>query len=278
MIQRFWLFHCGYARVPRAALIDSGGWKIVRLPFLCGIAEHSDFGPILLDAPYGQEGPANMGNFMGSLLQRAGLVFFDRWSVMARVEEVGLRVADIGHILMTHLHYDHTGAMKCLAHARFHVARHEWDFAGSDSNRRSSLRGYARTDFLALRDQMELHDSVPHLADSEKGLDLFGDGSIEMFSLPGHTPGHCGYRIHLESGETIFFIGDAVFNAPQIHGEQELGFFPRTIASSMGGVRTSIRALQKHLLRHPDDVVVPCHDLALGARAIDEGPIVFGMP
>lgn len=275
MITRFWLFHCAYARVPREAIIQGGGWDLVRLPMLCGVAEHSELGPILLDAPYGHEGPSNVGSLMGSLMRRTGLEFQERWSVVARLEELGLRAADVGHILMTHLHYDHTGGMKSLAHARFHISQEEWDFAHSGSNRRSSMRGYARTDFMSLRNRVELRDPVPHLLDGTAGLDLFGDGSIEMFFLPGHTPGHCGFRLHLAEGPPILFVGDAAFTVPQIRGAENMGFALRTIASSMGGVRTSLRAIRRHIERHPEDRLITCHDFELGARCIKEGPIFF---
>ena len=276
MIERFWLFHCAYARVPSSLIFEDGGWSFIRLPFLGGVAEHSEVGPILLDAPYCHEGPSNVGSLMGSIMQKAGLVFYERWSVVPRIEELGLRAADVSHILMTHLHYDHTGAMKTLAHARFHLSQREWDAAHEGSAWQAGARGYARSDFGALKHRVELHDDVPHLADSTQGLDILGDGSIEMFSLPGHTPGHCGYRIHLADGSAVFFAGDAAFANPQIFGKRGLGLLPRTVATSMGGIDVSLRALRRHLDEHPADVPIVCHDPELGAQCIAEGPIVYG--
>ena len=276
MIERFWLFHCAYARVPRSVIVEDGGWGLVRLPFMCGLAEHSELGPILLDAPYGHEGPANLGTLMSSLLQKTGLVFKERWSVVPRLEQLGFRPADLSQILMTHLHYDHTGGMKTLAHANFHLSRREWDAAHDGSIGQAGARGYARDDFAALSNRLVLHEPVPHLADSPQGLDVFGDGSVEMFFLPGHTPGHCGYRLHLKDGGAIFFAGDAAFTIPQILDKQGLGLLPRGIASAMGGVRVSLRALRRHLQEHPTDIPITCHDLELGAQCIDEGPILYG--
>ncbi len=276
MIDRFCLFHCAYARVPASVIIEDGGWSLIRLPFLGGIAEHSELGPILLDAPYGHEGPSNLGNLMGAVMQKAGLVFEERWSVIPRLEALGLRPADVAHILMTHLHYDHTGAMKTLAHARFHMSRREWEAATEGPEWQASVRGYLRSDYSSLQNCVEMHDDIPHLADSERGLDLFEDGSVEMFFLPGHTPGHCGYRIHLTDGTTVFFVGDAAYTVEQIQGEQGFGLLPKTVASSSGGVEVTRRALQRHFDEHPDDIPICSHELSLGARCIDEGPIIYG--
>ena len=276
MIERFWLFHCAYANVPRSLVIEDGGWAIIRLPFLCGVAQHSEHGPVLIDAPYCHEGPANLGTFMGSVMQRTTLVFEEQWSVVPRIEQLGIRPADVSHILMTHLHYDHTGGMKTLAHAQFHVSRDEWIAAHEGPNWQAGLRGYLRSDFAALESRIVRHEDVPHLADSERGIDLFDDGSVEMFFLPGHSPGHCGYRIHLDDGTSIFFIGDAVFTRSQLQGDDGLGLLPTQVASALGGVGVSRRALQRHLEVHPDDIVIPSHDLEWGARCIDEGIVEFG--
>ncbi len=276
MIERFWLFHCAYARIPRSLIVEGGGWELVTLPMLCGVAEHSEYGPILFDAPYGHEGPSNLGALMGSVMQRTGLVFRERWSVVPRLEQLGHRPADVSHILMTHLHYDHTGGMKTLAHAQFHLSRREWEFAHQDSARRAGARGYARSDFQSLEHCVTLYEPVPHLADSQEGIDLFGDGSIEMFFLPGHTPGHCGYRIHLGDGSAIFFAGDAAYTRAQVFDEQGFGLMPKTVGTSMGGVQVSLRALRRHLKEHPDDVLITSHDLQLGERCIEDGPICYG--
>lgn len=276
MIERFWLFHCAYARLPRSLVVGNGGWKFIRLPFLAGVAEHSQFGPILFDVPYGHEGPSNLGTLMGSMMRRTGLVFQERWSVVPRLEQLGLRPADVSHILMTHLHHDHTGGMKTLAHCQFHVSEREWEYANEGSARRAGRRGYIRDDFAALHNRVVLHDDIPHLADSHQGLDILGDGSIEMFFLPGHTPGHCGFRIHLANGSAIFFAGDTAFTTAQISDDQPLGLIPKTVATSMGGIEVSIKGLRRHLKEYPADILVTCHDLELGRRCIEEGPILFG--
>ena len=275
MIERFWLFHCGYVRVPRFAIIEEGGWDWVRLPFLAGVAKHSEYGPIIVDAPFGHEGPSNMGLFLGSFMEKAGLEFRVNWSIVARLEDLGFRPADVRHILMTHLHYDHTGGMKSLAHARFHVARREWEFATGDIARGLVRSAYAQTDYETMSRCLTLHDDIPHPADSAQGLDILGDGSVEMFYLPGHSPGHCGYRIHFSDGTALFFAGDVAFTVEQIHGRQGLGLLPKKVATSLTGIEVSLRALRRHLDTHGDDIITS-HDLDLGRRCIDDGPQLFG--
>ena len=66
MIEQFWLFHCGWFRVPRGAFEKGGGFDMVALPFLAAVAFHSELGPIVVDAPFGHEGPTNAGEVVGS--------------------------------------------------------------------------------------------------------------------------------------------------------------------------------------------------------------------
>ena len=275
MIERFWVAHCAFMTVPKRAIVAGGGWSLMKLPMLFGIAEHSEHGPILFDAPYGHEGPLNAGYFVGSALLRTGMEFQEAWSVVGRLEELGFRAADVAQILMSHLHHDHTGAMKSLAHARFVVSRDEWESALVNRGARAMGSGYARSDYASLTRQVDVMDEVPHLADSSKGRDVLGDGTVEMFFLPGHSPGHCGYRIHLKSGRSVFFCGDAAFTIPQVFGEEGLGLFPRTIATSLGGVEVSLRALRRHFNDNPNDVAITCHDFGLGEESLSGGPILF---
>lgn len=273
MIKSFSLFHCAYMQIPRRAIIDDNSWGKIRIPLLCGLIEHERLGPILIDAPYGHEGPKNLGNVLGNLMRFTAIAFEERWSVVPRIEELGFRASEVDHLLMTHLHYDHTGGMKTLAHAEFHASQAEWEYATESSAKISAARGYMQDDYLSLAPKMKTYDGIPHLLETSKGLDLFGDGSVEMLFLPGHTPGHSVYRLHLQSGKKIFFLGDAAFTVGQLRGEEALGFFPRAIASSISGARTSLRAVERHIEEHPEDLLITSHDPILGARCIDKGPI-----
>src|SRR6185295_10079531 len=42
----------------------------------------------------------------------------------------------------------------------------------------------------------------------DRSFDLFGDASIVLVPLPGHTPGSIGMLVNLQSGKRFFFIGD----------------------------------------------------------------------
>lgn len=88
--------------------------------------------------------------------------------------------ATITRIVLTHLHYDHAGGLSLLPPSiPVVVQRREWEAGHDDA-------AIARNFFFP-RDYAGTEREVI-LVDGDH--DLLGDGSIELLSTPGHTPGH----------------------------------------------------------------------------------------
>lgn len=260
-IEQFWLFHCGYMQLPRWMVVKGGGSKSVRLPFLAAIIVHPEHGPILIDAPFGAEGPSNIGEVLGGILRRTGLVFKDEWAVVPRVEMLGFRASEVNHILMTHMHFDHTGGMKSLGNANFHINRDEWVQATSLTPLQALTKGYIVDDYRALSSRIEKLDLSDATLDA--GLDVFGDGSIHAIPLPGHSRGHTGYLIHLADRD-IFFAGDAGFEVSHLTGQDLLGIFPRAAAEDREMAKQTLTQIQNWHGRNPDVTLLTSHDIGLG--------------
>jgi glyoxylase-like metal-dependent hydrolase (beta-lactamase superfamily II) len=270
-IEQLWLFHCGFITVPKGVFVADAGPQKAKLPFLALLAVHPTHGPVLIDAPFGPEGPTNTGEIAGGILRKAGLVFRDEWAVVPRIQKLGFRASEVHHILMTHMHFDHTGGMKTLAHATFHINRDEWVFATSLTPLQARRHGYVLDDYRALSQHIEKLD----LSDAtiEDGFDVFGDQSIKAIPLPGHSVGHTGYLIRLAE-KTLLFAGDAAFTVSQITQDKELGIFPQTFAKETSVARETLRELRSWHHRHPEVELLTAHDFDLGARCM-EGPVAL---
>jgi glyoxylase-like metal-dependent hydrolase (beta-lactamase superfamily II) len=98
------------------------------------------------------------------------------------------RQVDLGsltRVVLTHLHFDHAGGLALLPSSLpVFVQRREWE-AGQDPE------AIARNFFLP-RDYEGIAAQVV-LVDGDH--DLLGDGSVELLSTPGHTPGHQSVRV-----------------------------------------------------------------------------------
>lgn len=276
MIEQVWLFHCGWFRIPRGAFEHGGGFDLVRMPFLCLVAHHTNLGPIVVDAPFGHEGPTNAGEVLGTFLRRAGQTFRREWGIVPRIEQLGYRASEVDNILVTHLHWDHAGGMKEFAHANFWIDTLEWEYANLLTPSEGRRIGYVHSDYRALAPRMQRMKLTETIElDHDLGHDVFGDGSVEAVALRGHTPGHTGYRFHLTDGRTVFFLGDAVYSTQMITEERDFGMFPRVVASNVDAARLTVLRLRDwYRTSAPDDLLVSSHDFDWGMRCM-EGPVAL---
>ena len=116
-------------------------------------------------------------------------------------EPLGEQV-DLGSLTMvvlTHLHFDHAGGLTEIpASVPVVVQRAEWE-AGQD---RAAIERnfFIPSDYAATESELVLVDG---------DHDLLGDGSVELLSTPGHTPGHQSVRL----GDLVLGIDVAYFAA-----------------------------------------------------------------
>ncbi|MDT4997306.1 MAG: N-acyl homoserine lactone hydrolase [Pseudonocardiales bacterium] len=167
-------------------------------------------------------------------------------------ESVGDQVdlATITRVVMTHLHFDHAGALALLpSSVPIVVQRREWE-AGRDA------AAIARNFYLPL--DYEAAGSQVTLVDGDH--DLLGDGSIRLLLTPGHTPGHQSVYV----GERLIIGGDVVHFASGLddHRFPVFGHDFAAQASSASRLRT---------LRDDGAVVLPGHDPAV----LKPGPVLL---
>jgi len=121
-----------------------------------------------------------------------------------QLKSIGVRADEITHVLQSHLHLDHTGAIGRFPNATHYVQRAEYEYAFNPDW--FSAGAYIRSDF----DRPKLKW---HFLDGEKtdDFDLFGDGTIRMIFTPGHAPGHQSFLINLQSTGPILLCIDAAY-------------------------------------------------------------------
>ncbi|WP_253814623.1 MBL fold metallo-hydrolase [Nocardia amikacinitolerans] len=170
---------------------------------------------------------------------------------------------DIDFVIATHLHWDHvSGLLELPAEVpvRLAAAEHAWGMLGAHAPvgvARAPLRG--RT-----FDRFEL-DGPPVLT-FPRSKDLFGDGSVLLLDLAGHTPGSIGVLLAVEDGTRVLLAGDAVWSKLQIDLLREKAPMPGQLFDSD---RDAAFAVIHRLHALPDDIeIVAGHDhAAVTARA-----------
>jgi N-acyl homoserine lactone hydrolase len=102
-------------------------------------------------------------------------------TIVAQLARVGLEPDRIGVLGLSHYHYDHTGQAARFRLATLLIGREDADAIRTEPELSKPLAPWFRG-----RAQID-----PVSGDR----DVFGDGSVTMLSLPGHTPGHHGLLI-----------------------------------------------------------------------------------
>jgi glyoxylase-like metal-dependent hydrolase (beta-lactamase superfamily II) len=148
-------------------------------------------------------------------------------------------VDSITRVVLTHLHFDHAGALTLLPESiPVVVQRREWQ-AGGDA-------AAVRRNFLHPRDYA-IDETRLLLVDGDH--DLLGDGSIELLLTPGHTPGHQSLRV----GERLVLGADVGHFAATLDDERFPSFGDDFAAQARSAQR--LRAMRDAGAR-----VTPGHD------------------
>jgi len=164
-----------------------------------------------------------------------------------QLKSIGVRPDEITHVLQSHLHLDHTGAIGRFPNAVHYVQRAEYDYAHNPDW--FSAGAYIRTDF----DKPKLRW---HFLEGEKtdDFDLFGDGTVRMIFTPGHAPGHQSFLINLQSTGPVLLCIDAAYTLD--HWENRA--LPGLVTSSSDAAK-SVKKLRS-LADQTGALVVTGHD------------------
>lgn len=162
---------------------------------------------------------------------------------VAQLRKLGVTPESLGHVVQTHLHIDHTGALGHFPDAAIVVHARELRAARAAEAPISS--GYVREDY----ERPELRWQL-----TEGELDLFGDGTVLLLETPGHSAGHMSLLLGLEETGPVLLTADAADNRAQWEGRQH----PRALFSREQATR-SLEHLRE-LAQRTDALLVLGHE------------------
>jgi N-acyl homoserine lactone hydrolase len=179
-----------------------------------------------------------------------GLAAFELEQELSVADQVDL--ATLTKVVLTHLHFDHAGALPLIpAAVPVVVQRAEWAAGHDDAAVRRNF--YLPESYAGTERAVELVDG---------DHDLLGDGSVRLLLTPGHTPGHQSVQ-----------IGDLVLGADVVHFAS--GLDDRRFPAFGDDLAAQGRSAERlAALRDAGHTVLPGHD----PDVLRPGPLTVGAP
>lgn len=155
--------------------------------------------------------------------------------------------------LPTHAHWDHVCGLLDMPGLPVHMHREELDWVNAGpiapvGGVRDSLRDRAIVEYDL--------DGPPVLTFT-RSHDLFGDNSVVLVDLAGHTPGSIGVLAHTARG-WILIAGDAAWHQLQIANIRQKSSYPGNLADEDRD--ETFRTLHRLHLVHHAVTIIPTHD------------------
>lgn len=210
--------NCGTSCPLGGRLFDGTSHGLIHGHIVCHcLLIETDAGLVLVDTGFGTrdvEHPRRLARFFRTLNQ---VQLRPAETAVAQIRALGFDRADVRHILLTHLDFDHAGGLEDFPQARVHVMAREKEVA--DAGQGGPFVGVRR---YRTQQWDEVEDwALYPIAQGERwmGFDnvVAVDGVPDVLLVPlvGHTWGHCGIALRTENG-WMLHAGDAYFHRGEV--------------------------------------------------------------
>ena len=223
-IRRLFVLLCGFEVLPKTISTRGRGGRFILSEPVCAYLLDTASGWVLLDAgmnPANGRDPARMQE----KFWRLGMtppVIRDGHLLETQLGELGVRFSDIGHVILSHLHYDHCGYIRQFPHARISVQRREYAHAFA-----------AEPGMAYFSDEYD----DPELQWDLRDGDWEAMPGLRLIDTRGHTQGHQSAIVELPESGTLVLPFDA--------GDLQENFDDEVLPGEICDGDAALRAIQR---------------------------------
>jgi N-acyl homoserine lactone hydrolase len=203
-----------------------------------------------------------MNNFLDRTITRSVTRKKNSQTVLEALKSVSEDPTQIARVLLSHIHGDHAGGVVDLAPVSSFsvlIKQEDLNFA-HDPDREGTLQVFS-AHVKVIEERKELYNFVPtSYSIFSEHRDLFGDGSVVIVPLAGHTPGSVGVFLTLPSGKRVFYVGDAINAQEALDGPYGKSIILRHTDENHDDAEEITSMLGRLHLVDPTLIIIPAHD------------------
>ena len=250
------IINTGDLKSAEAFLVSSGSWlKKATALIPCVLVKHPQ-GTILYDTGLGNK---EKRDFKEAMPFGTSFTFPYKPTGSARTQMQMSGIVDpdsIKTIIMSHLHWDHASGIEDFPNAEIWTTKADHNYAI-----RKMGVGFSRSVFN--NDKVKWHfisfDDKPY-ENFDQSLDVFGDGSVVLVPLPGHTPSLTGMFINMKSGKRFLFIGDVSLYSDDLKIPAKSWMETFFVDYDKKQTGATIARIYRIMKQYPDLIVIPAHE------------------
>ena len=175
--------------------------RLLTIPVYAFLIEHDSGKKLLFDTGWSDKVRRHALSHLGivNLTERA--VLPDGQCIHEQLYARGISPSELDCVVLSHLHVDHAGGIRCLFGAKRYLCSEEELAAarkGSVAYKNSCWKGVKLEAFPF---------SDLGIGPTGRAFDLYGDRSVLLISVPGHTPGQCAMLLR-HNGKQLLLTAD----------------------------------------------------------------------
>ena len=270
---KIYFLSTGFGSVAKGLFVQGASWKNVCFPILSVLIER-DNDLVLFDTGIG----TRIDQEMRPLIYWGNLFFHrcimrtqfmpQRDAFMHRLPRLGFQPSDVKNVIISHLHWDHAGGMRDFPNVHFIVNRKEWNFATQLSGVPLFKNAFIKEQFYESDLDIELIETDPRkpFKNFPASYDVFGNDSMVLVDLPGHSPGLMGMFLTMPSGRRFLFSADTFYFPEGLEQRMPKSKLMQSLVSEGMEAGSSIDKVYDLMNSDSELEIVGSHDYRLPGR------------
>jgi N-acyl homoserine lactone hydrolase len=176
----------------------------------------------------------------------------------AALQAAGVDLARLT-VVVSHMHVDHAGGLVDLPGVPVLLPEQEIAFAAREvaEGHVHVVPAHARA--LGGRARPITFQPRPYETFDES-MDVFGDGSVVVVPLPGHTPGSVGVFVNVSPSRRMFHVGDAVNVVEAVERRLTKSVVMATTDDAREAADAAVARIAELHEKRPAIAILPAHD------------------